>query len=167
MMTMVWLRATPGRHALHAHSSAGHVAVELAWVLPVLLIVVMGCVEVGRALWAYERLCLSVRAAVRHVATGQASDPLRQSQARCLAITGKPDWNGESCTAPPWVSGLTPQQVQILEPGAHESVRALVTGQGVVNLVSVSISAVPWQSLGWVWPTSMTWGPISLSMVYV
>lgn len=163
---MVALSAAARRRTVGARPSTGHVAVELAWVLPVLLTVAMGCVEVGRALWAYERLCLSVRAAVRHVATGQASDPLRQSQARCLAITGKPDWNGVSCTAPPWVSGLTPQQVQILEPGAHASVRALVTGQGVVHLVSVSIPAVPWQSLGWVWPISMTWGPISLSMVY-
>ncbi len=151
----------------HRRRAVGNVTVELAWVLPVLLVMAMGCVEVGRALWAYDRLCLSVRAAVRHLATGQASDPLRQSQARCLAITGKPDWNGVDCLAAPWVAGLRPQQVQIFEPGAHESVRALATGHGVVNLVTVSVSVVRWPTLGWVWPTALTWGPISLSMVYV
>lgn len=154
-------------HRPPSRAFTGNVTVELAWILPVLLVIVMGCVEAGRALWAYDRLCLSVRSAVRHLATGPASDPVRQAQARCLAITGRPEWNGVQCQADAWVAGLTPQQVQIWEPSAQESVRALATGHGAVNLVTVSVAQVRWQTLGWVWPASLTWGPISLSMVYV
>ena len=166
-MSMSRVTVLAAGHQAPCRASPGNMTVELAWILPVLLVIVMGCVEAGRALWAYDRLCLSVRSAVRHLATGQASDPLRQAQARCLAITGRADWNGVQCQSAPWVAGMTPQQVQIWEPLAQESVRGLATGQGTVNLVTVSIAEVRWQTLGWVWPASLTWGPISLSMVYV
>lgn len=50
-------------------SHCGAVAVELALVLPILLILVSGVIEYGRALWYYDALAKGARDASRYLST--------------------------------------------------------------------------------------------------
>ena len=112
----------------------GIAALEMALLLPVLVLLPTAVFDLGRALHHHERLCQTVRAAARHLGTGDAADPVRQAQAVSLALYGSLQGAGT-----PVVPGLSAANVQILEPGSSPGVQLVATAAGPVSLVTVSI----------------------------
>lgn len=145
----------------------GAAAVELALVLLVLVPLVLGAVEFGRALTAWDTLARTTRAAARHLAVGTPSDPARQLEARCIVVTGTPVTAGAGCAAGPLLPGLTIGQVTILEPDASPAVRAVATGAGTLDLVTVSVQGWRFNALGWAAVPAFSFGPISVTVPYV
>ncbi|MDP1653416.1 MAG: TadE/TadG family type IV pilus assembly protein [Rhodocyclaceae bacterium] len=118
----------------------GVAAVEFAILLPVLLLIVFGITEFGRALYSYNTLVKSVRDAARYAMIhqpGGGADP----ETKCLAVYGN-----TGCTGTALAPGLTIAMVSVCDwqrcPGTHQA-------QGsapVVNLVTVTISGYAFQS---------------------
>lgn len=149
------------------HAMRGAAAVEFALVLIALVPLLLGTVEVGRALVAWDTLARSARAAARHLAVGTPSDATRQLEARCLAITGSAAAGAASCSQPVLLPGLTLQMVTILEPASSPGVRAVATGAGTLDLVTVSVAGYAPPLLGWSALPALSFGPISVTVPYV
>jgi Flp pilus assembly protein TadG len=98
----------------------GLAATEFALVLPVLLLLMLATVEVGRAFVQFATLSHAVRNSVRHVAerallgtTGVvALTSVLQTEARNLVVYGNTAGSGA-----PVVPGLTTGQVNVLNAG--------------------------------------------------
>lgn len=112
----------------------GVAAIEFAILVPVMLLIVFGITEFGRAFYQYNSLTKSVRDGVRYLsmrAPGAGHDV-----AACLAVHGN-----QTCEGPALVPGLSTSMVSVCDaincPGTHSAVS---TGTGVVNLVTLSIS---------------------------
>lgn len=124
----------------------GVAVIELALILPVMLIVVFGITELGRALYQYNALVKATRDAVRYLAqqdlvnppSGETASSIR-AKTILVAVCGAPD-----CTDPtPRFPGQTLKEAQAkvslcdyLSCANHKGV---LTGQGTVDLVSVTI----------------------------
>lgn len=166
----------------------GIAAVELALVLLPLLILCFGITEIGRALYLYNGLVKATRGAARHLSqqnlsyppVGKTANDLR-NEAIFMALCGRPAC---ASTDAPLVSGLALDQIariSVCDPiscaGSHYAVS---TGQGNVNLVSVTIGISPFAGayryqggapaayaftsiIPWVIP-SIDFGPISTTM---
>jgi TadE-like protein len=65
----------------------GSAAVEAAFILPLLLLVLIGSVEFGRAFWTYHRMLLAVEEAGRYAMVYGASPSLLTS-ASCPGVSG-------------------------------------------------------------------------------
>jgi len=131
-MSMVqFIRLRARRHQSHRYREHGAAAVEFSLVLIPLLVLVFGIVEYGRAIYHYDIVAKSVRAASRLVATYDPSDTTNFSdavtQARCLAVFGK-----TSCE-----SGSTP-----LAPGLSTSHIKICTRASVAQCPDLQISDV-------------------------
>jgi Flp pilus assembly protein TadG len=127
----------------------GVAAVELAFILPLMLILVFGITEIGRALYQYNGLVKATRGAVRYFAqydlTNEDVAAVRNNTIK-RAVYGAPtscsDAKQLACTYPttPLVSGLKEAQVTLCDYltciGSHKGV---LTGQGTVDLVTVTI----------------------------
>lgn len=142
------------------HQARGVAALELAVWLPVLVMLLVAAWEWGRALEHHERLAHGVRAAARHLATGDAADPVRQDEARQLAVYGRLAGGGT-----PLVPGLNTSQVQIREPGSDPAVRLVSTGAGAVSLVTVTIAGVRHEPVLLPARLGFTLRPVSLTLV--
>jgi Flp pilus assembly protein TadG len=145
----------------------GVASVEFALVMTVLVPLVLGAVEFGRAVAAWDTLARSTRAAARYLAVGTPADAARQLQARCIVVTGSPDTAGGACARSALLTGLTVQQVAILEPAASPAVRAVATGAGTLDLVTVTVSGWRFPALGWSVLPGFNFSPISVTMPYV
>lgn len=141
------------------HKQQGVAAVELALIIVPMLILCFGITEVGRALYQYNGVVKATRGAVRYLTAqslasppaGETADSIRL-KARSLAVCGEQDCGN----AEPLVPGLTLAQVSICDPVSCPATHSNIpTGQGSVNLVSVTIggaedaaysftSIVPW-----------------------
>lgn len=139
----------------------GVAAVEFAILLPMLLLIVFGITEFGRALYYYNTLVKASRDAARYVMTQQPGGGA-DAAAQCLAVYGN-----TGCTGSALAPGLTTAMVSVCDwmrcPGTHQA-------QGsdpVVNLVTVTISGYTFQSIV---PfvtanlSSFTFSPISTTM---
>ena len=113
---------------------------EFAILLPVLLLIVFGITEFGRALYSYNTLVKSVRDAARYVMIQQPGGGA-DAAAQCLAVHGN-----TACSGPALAPGLTTAMVSVCDwqrcPGTHQSQGAAP----VVNLVTVTISGYTFQS---------------------
>lgn len=137
----------------------GAAALEFALVLIPLLVLSFGVVEYARAIYHYDMVVKSVRAASRYLAP---YDPLDKdkfasatTQARCIAVFGKTD-----CVAgdTPLVPGLSTTNVKICTlysvkdcPDLQASdVQNVSTGTntGTINLVVVRIDGYRFNFLG-------------------
>jgi hypothetical protein len=116
---------------------------------------------VGRAVQNMERLHHGVRAAVRHLATGDAADPTRQDEARRLVVYGRVQGG-----TTPVVPGLQTSMVNILEPASNPGMRLVNSAAGPLSLVTVQVQGVRFQPL--LLPTSwgFTYRPIGLTLAY-
>lgn len=143
----------------------GIAAIEFAILVPVMLLIVFGITEFGRAFYQYNTLAKSARDGVRYLST-QASGT-GHGIAACLAVHGN-----QTCTGPVLVSGLTTAMVSVCDAiNCPETHNAVSTGAGVVNLVTLSISdfkfvsAINFQlSTLTIGAPDMTYGPISATM---
>lgn len=130
-------------------SQKGVIAVEFALIALPMLLMVFGITEFGRAIYQYDTIAKSVRSAARHLSetspTG-STYPAKVTEARCLAVFGTLDCSGTAL-----VPGLATTMVDVCDsaavtacPGqAHASVS---TGSGLVNLVTVRVTAYPFNS---------------------
>ncbi|MBS1189182.1 MAG: TadE-like [Rhodocyclaceae bacterium] len=132
----------------------GAAILELAVLLPLLVVMLFGITEYGRAIYTYDTLAKSVRTAVRHLTVHSAGDPVSQAEARCLVVTGDYTTAGgiTTCDGSPVAPGLTTAMVDICDaanasacPGQPHS--AVSTGSGVANLVTVRVTAYPFDSV--------------------
>jgi predicted outer membrane lipoprotein len=153
----------------------GVAAVEFAFVLPVLLAVAFGIVELGRAMYEYDTLVKSARAAVRYLTTVNVADPAMRNRAVCIALAADPYASCYGSTVnmtarAPWMLGtLAASDVEILWPNPSDPALAglynINTGQGGIDLVTVVIRNYRYRSflLPFV-PAIGTFGPISATM---
>ncbi|BDD93717.1 pilus assembly protein [Pandoraea sp. XJJ-1] len=143
---------TPLRHR-HGNQR-GVVAVEFGLVLPVLLGLFGGMVEMGHAIYQYDTLTKSVRNATRYLSEFSPIDPnYPLAGAKCLAVYGN-----TGCTGTPLIGNLTTSNVVVCDrssttaPSCQDLTYANYmvydatnnsnagTSVGTINLVSVKIS---------------------------
>jgi Flp pilus assembly protein TadG len=139
----------------------GVAAVEFAILLPMLLLIVFGITEFGRALYSYNTLVKATRDAARYVMAQQPGG-VADAATQCLTVYGN-----TACTGSPLADGLTTAMVSICDwqrcPGTHQS-------QGsapAINLVTVTITGYAFQSLvpfATADLSSITFAPISTTM---
>ena len=146
---------------MRPHRSSGLAALELAFLLPVLVAVPATAWEVGRAVRQMERLHHGVRAAVRHLATGDAADAARQDEARRLAVYGRLQGSDT-----PIVPGLQTSMVNILEPQYTPGMRLVNSAAGPVSLVTVQVQGVRFEPLLLPASWGFTYRPIGLTLAY-
>lgn len=147
------------RYQRRRQRQVGAAAVEFSLVLIPLLILAFGIVEYGRAIYHYDIVAKSVRAASRLVAAYDPSDSTSFSdaatQARCLAVFGK-----TTCDtgATPLAPGLTTSHIKICTRSSVAQCPDLRTtdlqnvttgtGTGTIQLVVVRIDGYQFGFLG-------------------
>lgn len=142
-------------------NGSGLAALELAFLLPVVVAVPAAAWDVGRAVQNTERLHHGVRAAVRHLATGDAADPTRQEEARRLVVYGRVQ-GGTVAIVP----GLQTAMVNILEPKSNPGMRGVSSAAGPVSLVTVQVRGVRFEPLLLPASWGFTYRPIGLTLAY-
>lgn len=113
----------------------GVAAVEFAILLPFILIpIVFGITEFGRALYSYNTLVKATRDAARYAMMQQPGGGA-DAVTKCLAVYGN-----TACSGNPLAPGLTIKAVSVCDwqrcPATHQSQGAAP----VVNLVTVTIN---------------------------
>jgi len=129
------------KHTCLTKQQRGVAAVEFGILLIPMLLMLMGLMGYGRAIYQYNTLAKSVRDATRLLTTVAPGNGW--PEARCLAVYGN-----LGCTGNVLVPGLTTAMVSICDatncPGTHALVQ---TGQGAVNLVTVEIQGFQFNPL--------------------
>jgi len=151
------------RHSSFPNRMRGSAAVEFAIVLIPLVLLVAGVAEYGRAIYQYEALTKSTRAAARYLSEYLPTDaayPTYKSEALCLAVYGN-----TGCAGTALVAGLTTQIVLIcdsLSPctdpsdppqfgnvATYDSNNGANSGvsSGSISLVEVKIAGFPYSPI--------------------
>ncbi len=157
---------------MQARKQKGVAAVELAFILPLMLVLCFGITELGRALYPYNGLVKATRGAARYLSqqslasppSGETADSIRL-KARSLALCGADSCSGQ----PPLVANLTMSMISVCDPVACPATHSNVpTGQGTTSLVSVIVGdpGTPFgftSLVAWAVP-SMNFGPIRITM---
>lgn len=117
----------------------GVAAVEFAILLPVLLLIVFGITEFGRALYSYNTIAKGTRDAARYVMIRQPGGDA-DAVAKCLAVHGTAD-----CSGTPLAPGLTTAMVSVCDWQRCPDHQAQGSAP-VVNLVTVTVSGYAYQS---------------------
>ena len=86
--------ATLSRYGARKAPMRGVAAVEFGLLLPLLVVMLFGTTELGRAIYSYNNLDKTVRDAARHLSQHGAGDPIIAAEARCLAVHGTTDCSG-------------------------------------------------------------------------
>lgn len=128
----------------------GAVAVEFALVLIPLLVLMMGVVEYGRALFQYNTLAKAVRDSARFLTSQNPADAsYALGEAKCLTVYGNTGCTGGMPLAP----GLSVDMVRVCNSASPVSAdcpagafNAVGTGLGSINLVEVRIVGYPFNS---------------------
>jgi Flp pilus assembly protein TadG len=147
---------------------SGVAAVELALLAVPLVAMLFGITELGRAAYSYDTLSKAARTAARYLSAHNAGDLTAITQAKCLAVYGTLD-----CSGTELAPGLTTAMVDVCDatdaslcPGqTHASAPSCYGGScsGVVNLVTVRITAYPFQSLATYFVPDMNFGSTASS----
>lgn len=114
----------------------GVALLEFALSLSLLITIVFGITEFGRAIFQYNTLTKAARDAARFLAVRDPSAPGAVSDAKCMAVYGNP-----ACSGAALVAGLTLSMVNVCY-AANPACAATHQSQGaspVINLVSVTI----------------------------
>lgn len=128
------------------HKQRGVAAIEFAFLIVPMLLMLFGVTEYGRAIYQYNTLAKSVRDATRHLTAHTPGTGW--SEAQNLAVCGYTDCSGHDALAPNLDTGM----VEICDatniddcPGVPHS--GVSTGQGTVNLVTVKIAGYRYQPI--------------------
>lgn len=140
----------------------GSVIVELALLLVLLVPLVFGITEYGRAVYQYNTIVKGARDGVRYLSQYAPGDADRKDKAACLVVYGTTDCSGDAL-----VTGLTPGMVTVRDSAGDAGYKLQSTGRGAVNLVQVEVAGYVFNSLAAVLVPNLTFGPISATMVQV
>jgi Flp pilus assembly protein TadG len=133
------------RVSRRAPAQQGVAAVELAIVLSLLVTIVFGITELGRAMYQYDALTKSARAASRYAAVYDSSNPDVRSRAACVAVYGTP-----ACSGSPLVPNLALANVTVDDPSTAVVLMGVTVyggTSGTMDLVRVTISGYQFTSL--------------------
>ena len=151
----------------HGHRQRGAAAVELGILLLPLTTLVFGITECGRAMYQYDTLCKSVRAAARYLSYRTPGDAAAISVAKCIAVYGN-----TGCVAPALVPGLTTAMVSVADSSNDASLSLQrmtadggATFYGVTNLLRVTVSGYTFTSAASFVVPTFNLEPISITMV--
>ena len=148
---------------------AGHAAqrgqglIEFALVLPVIMLLVMGAIDLGRGVFAYNALANAARHGARVAAVNQLNPP--NSNTMCsedmpIEDLAEPHWSAKACTAASAFSlGVTPGAVSVTYSSPSDEI---IDCSGTLHVgcdATVTVSAV-WQPITPV--ISSLVGPITL-----
>lgn len=143
----------------------GVAAVEFALLMPLLVAMVFGTTELGRAVYTYNTLAKTVRDAARHLSQHGPGDPAVAAEAQCLAVYGS-----ITCGGTPVAPGLSTSAIVVCDAttcaASHASQPIDPTGAvgGVMNLVSVTVQGYAYSSfVNFVVP-SMSFNDITATM---
>ena len=142
---------------------SGVAAVEMALLLPFLLLLAFGLTELGRAVYQYNTLAKAVRDAARHLSQNAPGDAASIADAKQLVLCGKFD----SCADSPLVPGMSLSYIRVYDRTTNTSYNLQETGRGTVNLVRVEVSGFPFRSLVPAFIPDITFAPIQATMVQV
>lgn len=141
------------------HRQLGVAAVELALLLGPLVLLSFGITEYGRALVSYSKIVKSSRDAARYLTLYAPGDAATMARARNLAVYGNVAGSGS-----PLLAGLTTRHVAVADSSTDPSLYLQPTGSGNVNLVRVTVSGYHFTSAVPALATSLTFGPIVVTM---
>lgn len=112
----------------------GVALIEFALTLGVLLTMVFGITEFGRAMFEYDTLAKAARDATRYLSTKAPGDAVATADAVCLAVYGNP-----SCSGSPLAPGLTTAMVSVCDAVSCAPTHQAQGSAPVVNLVTLTI----------------------------
>jgi Flp pilus assembly protein TadG len=135
---MSWFLMPPRHERRDPHRSRGFAAVEFVLTVPVLVLLILVAVELGRAFIQYDTLSYSVRNSARFVSAHAiaGADVVNISgnvatRARNLAVFGS-----EADTGDPVLPGFTPGQVEVVNVGNNNiEVRATYPYQPIIGTI--------------------------------
>lgn len=126
-------------HSGRRHHQSGVAAVELGLLLVVLIPLVFGISEYGRAMYQYNTIGKSVRAGARYLSQYAAGDTIAIGRAKCLVAYGNVGCNGTEL-----VPGLNTSSIQVWDVKNRPSMRKPTSANGVTvgvsNLVQVTVT---------------------------
>lgn len=131
----------------HVRSQKGQSLVEMALVCLILFFLLFGILEFGRALWTYNTIVQSTRAAARWavVNVANAADTTDINRARNIVIYGYPDVSSGA----PLLPGLDAATVTVaIQPLQTDS-----SGTAITEKISVSVSNYQFQFIVPIAPT--------------
>lgn len=141
----------------------GVAAIEMALLLPLLLLLSFGVTELGRAMYQYNTLAKAVRDGARHLSQYAPGDVGRANEARSLVVCG-----ATTCeNRPPLVPGMSTSYVQVHDRLSNSGYNLQSTGRGTVNLVRVEVTGFTFRSVVPSFIPSVIFSPIHATMVQV
>ena len=112
----------------------GVALVEFALSIGILITIVFGITEFGRAIYQYDTLAKAARDAARYLSTKAPGDATAKSEAQCYAVYGNP-----SCTGNPLAPNLTTSMVGVCDATSCPATHQAQGTAPVLNLVTVTI----------------------------
>ena len=145
-------------------AQSGVAAVEMALLLPFLLLLAFGITELGRAVYQYNTLAKAVRDGARHLSQYAPGDAGRADEARSLVGCGATVCGDKQPLVPGMSSSYVRVRDRLSDPGGYN---LQSTGRGTVNLVRVEVSGFTFRSLVPGFIPSVPFSPIHATMVQV
>ncbi|MFM7029285.1 MAG: TadE/TadG family type IV pilus assembly protein [Chakrabartia sp.] len=156
------LLSRPARRA----RQSGAAIIELALVLPFLLLLCTGVLEAGRAIYMYKRLVHQAELGARFLSSQEPLSVDAPGQAECLVYAGLQQ-SIATCPATPLIPGLTLDQVSVV---TAETVSYSSGAGRTMNIATVKITGYQYPLVtGAIWKSffgsgSIAFGEISVSM---
>lgn len=145
-------------------AQSGVAAVEMALLLPFLLLLAFGVTELGRAVYQYNTLAKAVRNGARHLSQYAPGDAGRANEARSLVVCGATVCGDKLPLVPGMSSSYVRVRDRLSDPVGYN---LQSTGRGTVNLVRVEVSGFTFRSLVPGFVPSVAFSPIHATMVQV
>lgn len=142
---------------------SGVAAVEMALLLPLLLLLAFGITEFGRAIYQYNTLAKAVRDGARHLSQYEPGDATRAAEAASLVVCGAIRCDNR----PPLVPGMSASYVRVYDRTTHPDYNLQSTGRGTLNLVRVEVRDYTFRSLVPAFVPNVVLGPIHATMMQV
>lgn len=143
---------------------SGSVIVEMALLLPLLILLLFGVMELGRAIYQYNALAKAVRDSARYLSQFAPGNDATTLAARSMVVCGATDCSGKT----PLVPGMSLSHVsvrdRITDAGSHN---LQSTGRGTLNLVRVEVSGFTFRSLATSFIPDVPFSPIQATMEQV
>jgi Flp pilus assembly protein TadG len=148
-------------------NQSGVAAVEMALLLPILLLLAFGLTELGRAVYQYNALTKAVRDGARHLSQFAPGDAVSIAEAKRLVLCATPNTTDSACANNPLVPGMSLGYIRVYDRTTDPGYNLQETGRGTVNLVRVEVSGFPFRSVVPAIIPSVTFAPINATMVQV